>query len=78
MTNAPESASCDDASVLSTSASDADLQAQLDMEKEITAMLTESGIESEAVLVGPNWLFKAPQAPELKEALGGVVVGSRS
>ena len=77
VTLAAESGYCDDESVLSTSASGSDLQSQLDNEKEATALLTENGIETTPVLVGPNWLFKAPEAPELRESLGGVLIGAR-
>ena len=74
---AAESGTCDDESVLATYASDADLQAQLDTDKELTGLMTENGIESTPVLVGPNWIFKAPEAPAVREKLGGVIVGAR-
>lgn len=75
---AAESGTCDGESVLTTYASDADLQSQLDQEKSNAEMLTDAGIETTPVLVGPNWLLKAPEAPDLREALGGIVIGGRS
>jgi hypothetical protein len=77
VTLAAESGTCDDQSVLSTYATDVDLQTQLDQEKEMSGLLTENGIEPEPVLVGPNWLFKAPEAPGLRDFLGGVLIGAR-
>ena len=74
---AAESGSCGDDSVLSTYASREDLQSQLDVEKAASELLTENGIETTTVLVGPNWLFKAPEAFELRESLGGVLIGSK-
>lgn len=74
---AAESGSCGDDSVLSTYASQVDLQSQLDVEKEASKLLTDNGIETTPVLVGPNWLFKAPEAVELRESLGGVLIGSK-
>jgi hypothetical protein len=29
-------------------------------------------------IVGPNWLLKAPEAPDLRDALGGVLVGAKA
>jgi hypothetical protein len=74
---AAESGSCGDDSVLSTYASQEDLQSQLDIEKEASTLLTDNGIETTPTLVGPNWLFKAPEAVELRESIGGVLIGSK-
>jgi hypothetical protein len=78
VTLAAESGTCSAASVLSTYASDGDLQQQLDVDKEMADLLTDSGIETTPALVGPNWILKDPRAADLQDALGGVVVGAKS
>ena len=75
---AAESASCNDSSVFSTYASDADLQAQLDMEKGMRDLLSDSGVPGTPVLVGENWLLKDPHVADLVDELGGTIVGPRS
>jgi len=78
ITLAAESGDCSDESVLSTYASDGDLQQQLDIDKEMADLLTDSGIETTPSLVGPNWILKDPRAADLRDSLGGVVVGTKS
>ena len=74
---AAESATCDDFSVLSTYASKADLQSQLDREKANNELSTDVGLETTPILVGENWLFKAPEAAKLRGELGGVLIGAK-
>lgn len=78
VTLAAESGTCSSDSVLTTYASEADLQAQLDQEKENATLMTDVGLSTEPILVGPNWLVKSPDAPDLREGLGGVVIGAKS
>lgn len=78
VTLAAESGTCDDSSVLSTYASDSDLQQQLDQEKELTETLLDSGISTTPKLIGENWIIKAPEAADLRAALGGTLVGAKN
>lgn len=71
---AAESGSCDDDSVLSTFASDSDLQAQLDTTRALNQMSVDANVQPTPVLVGPNWMFSAPEAGEYASEVGGTVV----
>jgi hypothetical protein len=71
---AAESGSCDDASVLSTYATEADLQAQLDSSREMDKLFEENDVELTPNLVGPNWIVNAPDADKYADALGGTVL----
>lgn len=75
---AAESGSCDDSSVLSTFASEGDRQAQLDIDKGMSDMLSDADIEEDPTLVGPNWMFKSPEASKYASKLGGTIVGPHS
>lgn len=70
---AAESGSCDDESVLSTFASQGDLQAQLDTFRGLDGMFKDADIEPEPILVGPNWIFTAPDADGYAAKLGGTI-----
>lgn len=78
VTLAAESATCSSESVLSTYASEGDLQRQLDNEKKMGRMLASMDIEQTDMLVGTNWILKDPDAAELRDLLGGVVVSPKS
>lgn len=75
---AAESGSCDDSSVLTTFASAGDLQQQLDREKSNESLLVDAGIDPTPILVGPNWMVKAPLAGDYAGDLGGTVVSGPS
>lgn len=72
---AAESGTCDDASVLSTFASEGDRQAQLDTFSAMDELFADADVEQDPILVGPNWMFRAPGADTFASALGGTVVG---
>lgn len=74
---AAESGSCDDSDVFSTFASEGDLQAQLDISREMGDMLADADVEANTNLVGPNWIFSAPTAGDYAEKVGGTIVGPR-
>jgi hypothetical protein len=78
VTLAAGSGHCDDESVFSTYASKADLQAQLDQDKVNDDMLLDAGLDTTPKLVGPNWIISAPEAPQMREDLGGVLVGAKT
>lgn len=72
---AAESGSCSDADVLSTFASPANLQDQLDTSRGMDQMSIDAGLEPDPSLVGPNWIFRSPDAGAYADELGGTVVG---
>lgn len=78
VTLAAGSGHCDQDSVFSTYASESDLQAQLDQDKVNDDMLLDAGIDTTPSLVGPNWIISAPEAPNMREVLGGVLVGAKT
>lgn len=71
---AAESGRCSDDDVFATFASEGDKQAQLDTNREIDELLSESGIDPDPTLIGPNWSIKGPHADALIDALGGTLV----
>lgn len=71
---AAESGACDESSVLSTFASEGDLQAQLDLFRESESLFTDAGVEPDPMLVGANWIFRSLEAPAYADELGGTVV----
>lgn len=70
---AVESGTCSDDSVLSIYASEADQITAISNQRRFAEMMVQHGLPAVPLLVGPNWLISAPEAPELAEALGGVV-----
>lgn len=73
---AAESATCSGDSVFSTYSSDAALQEQLEIHREMDEMFTELDMSTDPRLVGPNWIINAPEAPQLAGMLGGIVESS--
>lgn len=72
---AAESGNCSGVDVFSTYASEGDLQAQLDTEKETSAMLVEYDIDPGISLVGPNWIIHGEEEVRpLQAVLGGTIV----
>ncbi|NQU36396.1 MAG: hypothetical protein HQ526_02220 [Actinobacteria bacterium] len=71
--DAAQSATCSDAAVLSTFATDADLQSALARFRSFTDLMTETGADSNSLLVGPNWTINAPEAKALQPVMGGVI-----
>ncbi|MRK01767.1 hypothetical protein GEV27_09555 [Aeromicrobium sp. S22] len=72
---AAESGSCNDSDVFSTFAWEGDLQAQLDVGREMDGMLTDADVEPNTHLVGPNWIFSAPTAGDYADKIGDTIVG---
>lgn len=75
---AAESGSCSDSDVLSTFASQGNLQDQLDTSRGMDQLSIDAGLESDPSLVGPNWIFRSPDADAYAEQLGGTIVGPPS
>lgn len=72
---AAESGSCSDSDVLSTFASPGNLQDQLDTSRGMDQMSIDAGLKPDPSLVGPNWIFRSPDAGAYADELGGTVVG---
>lgn len=70
---AAESGNCSDDAVLSTYATDADLQEAVETMRGMNEMLTQNGIEATPLLIGANWIINAPAADKLAPRLGGTV-----
>lgn len=70
---AAESGTCSDETVLSTYATDADLQTAIGNLRDINELMKEQKLEPTPILIGPNWIINAPDAPSLTGALGGTV-----
>lgn len=78
VTLAAESGTCSDDSVFSTYASESDLQAQLDLGKEMDEMSLNVGLDTSTQLIGPNWIITAPEVPQIYEDLAGVLIGAKT
>jgi hypothetical protein len=70
---AAESGTCSDDSVLSTYATDADLQFALENLQAMNEMAKEKNVPVDPQLIGPNWIINAPGADKLAPKLGGTV-----
>jgi hypothetical protein len=70
---AAESGTCSDSTVLSTYATTADLQTAVENMRGMKKMLNDNGIEPTPLLIGPNWIINAAEAPTLVDGLGGTV-----
>ncbi|MFG1820720.1 hypothetical protein ACGFIF_43680 [Kribbella sp. NPDC049174] len=70
---AAESGTCSDDSVLSTYATDADLQFALENLQGMNEMAKENNVPVDPQLIGPNWIINAPGADKLAGKLGGTV-----
>jgi hypothetical protein len=71
--SAAQSATCSDDSVLSTFATDADLQKMLANYRSSSDVFIQQGIEPSSLLVGQNWVINASEVLALQPIMGGVV-----
>lgn len=70
---AAESGSCSEETVLSTYATDADLQGALETMRGLNELMVENKLVPTPLLIGPNWIINAPSAPDLTGGLGGTI-----
>ncbi|MDX3006755.1 hypothetical protein PWY87_34125 [Kribbella solani] len=70
---AAESGTCSDDTVLSTYATDADLQFALENLQGMNEMMKEKNVPVGPQLIGANWIINAPGADGLASKLGGTV-----
>lgn len=70
---AAESGHCSDEDVLSTFATESDLESQLEVSKGTDELLKEAGVATVPTLVGPNWMIHGLGADGLADDLGGTV-----
>lgn len=70
---AAESGNCSSTSVLSTYATERNLQRQVDTYQSLNDMFEEQKLETDPILVGPNWIVASPKAPLLAKSMGGTI-----
>lgn len=70
---AAESGHCSDEDLLSTFATEADLQSQLETSKSMDELLKDNGIATTPTLIGPNWMIHGLGVAALADQLGGTV-----
>ncbi|MFC6160573.1 hypothetical protein [Kribbella jiaozuonensis] len=70
---AAESGNCTEDTVLSTYATDGDLQSAIDTLRDLNELMTEQKLTPDPILIGPNWIINGPTADNVAVQLGGTV-----
>ncbi|WP_432888596.1 hypothetical protein ACQPYH_08035 [Kribbella sp. CA-245084] len=71
--SAAESGNCAEDTVLSTYATDDDLQTAIDTLRALDELMTEQKLKPDPRLIGPNWIINGPMADRFAVQLGGTV-----